>query len=109
MKLFVQKNNATSLASPRIYLFNEGKDRYADFSLLNREFTFDVDMSKSGCGINGALYLVEMSPTGDQDELNTAGAKYGTGYCDAQCPKQNFIKGRVRKFHKNSHSKTNVF
>lgn len=28
---------------------------------------------------------------------NTAGAKYGTGYCDSQCPRDlKFINGQVR-------------
>jgi len=34
------------------------------FTLLNREFTFDVDVSKLGCGLNGALYFVEMDRDG---------------------------------------------
>jgi cellulose 1,4-beta-cellobiosidase len=47
------------------------------------------------CGLNGALYFVEMDEHGDADgDGNTAGAKYGTGYCDAQCPHDvKFIKG----------------
>lgn len=58
------------------------------FKLKNREFTFDVDVSNMPCGINGALYFVEMSADGGKSEFptNEAGAKYGTGYCDAQCP-----------------------
>jgi cellulose 1,4-beta-cellobiosidase len=98
MNLFVQKNNALSLSSPRIYLFDEDAGHYSIFKLINREFTFDVDLSKVGCGVNGALYFSEMSPTGDEDEYNKAGAAYGTGYCDAQCPKGKFVKGRVRCF-----------
>jgi cellulose 1,4-beta-cellobiosidase len=96
MNLFTKKAGATSLASPRVYLFDEDSGHYSDFRLLNQEFAFDVDMSKTGCGVNGALYFSEMNLTGDKNELNTAGAKYGTGYCDAQCPKQNFIHGKVR-------------
>lgn len=30
------------------------------FKLLNQEFTFDVDVSQLPCGVNGALYFVEM-------------------------------------------------
>jgi cellulose 1,4-beta-cellobiosidase len=44
----------------------------------------------------GALYMSEMSATGSASKLNTAGAKYGTGYCDAQCPKNNFVGDLVR-------------
>jgi cellulose 1,4-beta-cellobiosidase len=47
-------------------------------------FTFDVDGSKLRCGLNGALYFVEMGEDGGMAKYatNKAGAKYGTGYCD---------------------------
>jgi len=47
-----------------------------------------VDVSNLPCGLNGALYFVEMSADGGKAAFpgNKAGAKYGTGYCDAQCP-----------------------
>lgn len=58
------------------------------FRLLNQEFTFDVDISQLPCGVNGALYFVEMDQDGGLSKYpgNKAGAAYGTGYCDAQCP-----------------------
>merc|ERR1719211_170342 len=56
------------------------------FYLPNKEFTFDVDVSNLPCGLNGALYFVEMDEAGGKYPTNTAGASYGTGYCDAQCP-----------------------
>jgi cellulose 1,4-beta-cellobiosidase len=61
---------------------------YQMFKLLNQEFTFDVDVSNLPCGLNGALYFVEMDQDGGLSKYpgNKAGAKYGTGYCDAQCP-----------------------
>jgi len=31
------------------------------FNLLNKEFTFDVDVSTLECGLNGALYFVSYS------------------------------------------------
>jgi cellulose 1,4-beta-cellobiosidase len=68
------------------------------FKLFNREFTFDVDASKLECGLNGALYFVEMEQDGGSAKYpgNKAGAKYGTGYCDAQCPKDvKFIWGEA--------------
>lgn len=86
--------NVTSKSSPRVYLLADD-ETYDHFKLLNQEFSFDVDVSKVPCGINGALYFSEMNEKGDKNTLNTAGAKYGTGYCDAQCPTQNFIKGVV--------------
>ncbi|KAJ7138655.1 cellobiohydrolaseI [Mycena filopes] len=50
------------------------------------EFSFNVDMSNLNCGLNGALYLSEMPSDGGLSATNKAGAKYGTGYCDSQCP-----------------------
>ena len=37
---------------------------YKMFKLLNQEFTFDVDVSTLPCGLNGALYFVEMDADG---------------------------------------------
>jgi len=50
------------------------------------------------CGLNGALYLVEMPSDGGLSEypLSKAGAKFGTGYCDSQCPQDiKFINGEA--------------
>lgn len=55
-------------------------------------------MSQLPCGLNGALYLVEMDEDGGISKYpgNKAGAKYGTGYCDTQCPHDvKFIAGEV--------------
>lgn len=47
--------------------------------------------------MNAALYFSEMDASGGSGTYNAAGAKYGTGYCDAQCPSgDNFINGLVR-------------
>ncbi|KAJ7167896.1 cellulase [Mycena filopes] len=69
----------------RVYLMANSSS-YQMFQLLNQEFSFDVDMSNLGCGLNGALYLSEMPADGGLSATNKAGAKYGTGYCDSQCP-----------------------
>ncbi|KAH8890637.1 putative endo-beta-1,4-glucanase celB [Thozetella sp. PMI_491] len=92
----VHTNNADSLTlnmyvgdlavSPRVYLLDSSGKNYEDLRLVNGEFAFDVDMSNLPCGMNGALYLSEMSMTGARSDLNSAGASMGTGYCDAQCP-----------------------
>lgn len=95
LTLFVNKTDGTTVSSPRVYLL-ENDTTYDMFSLLNRELTFDVDLSELPCGTNGALYLGEMSATGGHSDLNPAGASYGTGYCDAQCPTLAFINGEVR-------------
>jgi len=80
----------------RLYLLQDD-DNYKMFKLKNREFSVTTDVSSLGCGLNGAIYFVEMPQDGGKDgDLNQAGAKYGTGYCDAQCPRgMKFIKGRA--------------
>ncbi|KAK1753722.1 glycoside hydrolase [Echria macrotheca] len=82
--------------SPRTYLLSPTGDTYENITLLNAELTFDVDLSNLPCGMNGALYLSEMELDGGitaSKGLNKAGAPYGTGYCDAQCPSLPFING----------------
>ena len=82
----------------RLYLLDSTDSNYQEFNLLNQEFTFDVDVSQLPCGLNGALYFVNMDPDGGQSRFsgNKAGAKYGTGYCDSQCPSDlKFIDGQV--------------
>nr|ASK39989.1 cellulase [Prorocentrum donghaiense] len=78
----------------RLYVL-EKPNKYKLFKLLNKEFTFDVDVSTLPCGLNGALYFSEMEEDGGmKDAGNKAGAKFGTGYCDAQCPHDvKFMKG----------------
>jgi len=81
----------------RLYLLENDKT-YKLFKLKNREFSFDVDVSQLPCGLNGALYFVSMDGDGGSSRfpLNRAGAKYGTGYCDAQCPHDiKFIDGEA--------------
>ncbi|KAL4928327.1 glycoside hydrolase family 7 protein [Aspergillus undulatus] len=79
----------------RVYLL-EDDSTYQTFDLLNNEFTFDVDVSNLPCGLNGALYFTSMDADGGLGsyEGNSAGAQYGTGYCDSQCPRDiKFING----------------
>lgn len=81
----------------RVYLL-ETDTKYQMFNLLNQEFTFDVDMSQLPCGLNGAVYFVSMDADGGmaKNPNNKAGAKFGTGYCDTQCPHDiKFISGEV--------------
>merc|ERR1719203_2223105 len=49
--------------APRVYML-EGEDKYKMFFLKNRELAFDVDLSTLPCGMNAAVYLVEMSKDG---------------------------------------------
>jgi cellulase len=82
-----------STISPRVYLLAPSEDKYEMLHLTGQEFSFDVDVSKLPCGMNGALYLSEMEEDGGQSALNTGGASRGSGYCDAQCFTVPFING----------------
>ena len=70
----------------RTYLVDAAGQNYRIFKLMNRQFSFTVDVSRLPCGLNGALYFVEMAADGGKSALNKPGAPYGTGYGDAQCP-----------------------
>jgi cellulose 1,4-beta-cellobiosidase len=97
---FVTKASQTNIGS-RTYLM-ASDTKYQMFQLLGQEFTFDVDVSGLPCGLNGALYFSEMDEDGGMAKYptNEAGAKYGTGYCDAQCPQDiKFINGVVSPPH----------
>ncbi|KAE8145879.1 putative 1,4-beta-D-glucan cellobiohydrolase A [Aspergillus avenaceus] len=82
----------------RVYLMADDDKSYQTFNLLNSEFTFDVDAGDLPCGLNGAVYFVAMAADGGVGDYpaNKAGAKYGTGYCDSQCPRDlKFINGQA--------------
>ncbi|KIH93361.1 hypothetical protein SPBR_04211 [Sporothrix brasiliensis 5110] len=92
---FVTKGDYATNIGSRMYLM-ASPTKYAMFTLLGNEFTFDVDVSKLPCGLNGAVYFVSMDEDGGMSKYSTnkAGAKYGTGYCDSQCPRDlKFING----------------
>ena len=93
---FITTGTQTNVGS-RLYLMANNTE-YEIFKPLNQEFSFDVDVSNLPCGLNGALYFSEMSADGGLSAYptNKAGAEYGTGYCDSQCPRDlKFINGRV--------------
>ncbi|WDK13041.1 glycosyl hydrolase family 7 [Colletotrichum graminicola] len=81
----------------RLYLMNS-VSKYEMFTLTGNELAFDVDLSQLDCGLNGALYFVQMDEDGGMAKYptNKAGAKYGTGYCDAQCARDlKFVGGKA--------------
>jgi len=88
---FVTKNTPGTVemtnVGSRNYLMDTD-EKYFMFDMRNKEFTFTVDVSDLVCGLNGALYTVEMASDGSMANYpdNKAGANMGTGYCDAQCP-----------------------
>ncbi len=83
---YVTKGPYGTNIGSRLYLVDSSGQNYKMFKLKNRQFSFDVDVSQIPCGINGALYFVEMAANGGKNALNKPGAPYGTGYGDAQCP-----------------------
>nr|BAF57469.1 putative glycosyl hydrolase family7 [uncultured symbiotic protist of Cryptocercus punctulatus] len=94
---FVTHGSYSTNIGSRVYLLRDSKN-YEMFKLKNKEFTFTVDDSKLPCGLNGALYFVAMDEDGgvSKNSINKAGAQYGTGYCDAQCPHDmKFINGEA--------------
>jgi cellulose 1,4-beta-cellobiosidase len=94
---FVTQGQYAKNVGSRTYMM-DSSNQYEMFKLKNQEFTFDVDVSNMPCGVNGALYFVEMEADGGAGKYpdNKAGAAYGTGYCDAQCPQDiKFINGQA--------------
>jgi cellulose 1,4-beta-cellobiosidase len=78
--------------------FKSSDTAYQLFKLKNQEFTFDVDLSNVPCGVKTDIYFVGMDADGGLAKYptNKAGAKYGTGYCDASCPHNvKWINGQV--------------
>lgn len=105
IKLSFVTNNANGKnVGSRLYLMDTDSS-YMTFNLLNREFTFDVDVSALPCGLNGAVYFSQMDKDGGMAKYatNKAGAAYGTGYCDSQCPHDiKFINGEANVLGWNS-------
>merc|ERR1712084_109656 len=92
---FVTQGPYSKNIGSRTYLM-DSDDSYMLFKLKNKEFTYTVDDSKLDCGLNGALYFVQMDADGGKSKYGNAGAKYGMGYCDAQCPHDlKFINGEA--------------
>ncbi|EQB46374.1 glycosyl hydrolase family 7 [Colletotrichum gloeosporioides Cg-14] len=82
----------------RVFLMEGGGDKYQTFSLLGNELAFDVDLGTVPCGLNGALTFLAMDADGglERYEGNEAGARYGTGYCDASCTRSvRFVGGEA--------------
>jgi len=94
---FVTEHKYGVNVGSRLYMLDESGQNYKMFYLKNREFAMTFDVSHAECGMNGAMYFIEMDEKGGQGRGNNqAGAKYGTGYCDAQCPHDiKFIDGEA--------------
>jgi cellulose 1,4-beta-cellobiosidase len=94
---FVKEHQYGTNIGSRLYLM-ASTSQYQMFTLMNNELAFDVDLSTIECGLNSALYLVAMEADGGMASYSTnkAGAKYGTGYCDAQCARDlKYVGGKA--------------
>jgi cellulose 1,4-beta-cellobiosidase len=92
---FLTKHEYGTNVGSRLYLMKD-TNNYQMFTLKNNELAYDVELSTVECGLNSALYFVAMEADGGKasHENNAAGAKYGTGYCDAQCARDlKFVNG----------------
>merc|ERR1711920_902568 len=100
---FVTDHEHGTNVGSRLYMLDESGEKYKMFYLKNREFAMTFDVSHAFCGMNGAMYFVEMDQDGGKGlGANAAGAAYGTGYCDAQCPHDiKFISGEANSINWN--------
>ena len=64
--------------------------------MLDKELSFDANMNGADCGLNGAVYFVEMPLNGGASNLASGyPSQYGLGYCDAQCPSPKIVNGKT--------------
>merc|ERR1712127_821415 len=61
---FVTQGPYSVNVGSRSYLMEDDKE-YKLFQMLEKEISFDVDMSNMPCGTNSAIYFSEMEKTGD--------------------------------------------
>merc|ERR1719453_1080363 len=68
---FVTEGEYSTNVGSRTFLM---KDDYAYhlFQLKNKEFTYTVDDSNLDCGLNGALYFVQMDADGGKEKYGNA-------------------------------------
>jgi len=92
-------DNPAGNIGARMYLLNEAGTEYRKIDhtdVTMQEISMDVEIDSLGCGLNGAVYYSEMLMDGGAARDGNQGAAYGTGYCDAQCPKDlHQVNGKV--------------
>jgi cellulose 1,4-beta-cellobiosidase len=92
---FVTQGPYSVNVGSRSYVMENDKE-YKLFSMLEKEISFDIDVSNMPCGTNAAIYFSEMEKTGNMGTNNKAGAPYGTGYCDGQCARDlKWVQGKA--------------
>ena len=92
---FVTQGPYSVNVGSRSYM-TENDRKYKLCSMLQKEISFEVDLSNMPCGTNAAIYFFEMEKTGNMEPTNEAGAPYGTGYCDGQCARDlKWVNGKA--------------
>lgn len=64
---FVTQGQYSKNVGSRMYMMQDDEN-YEMFKLKNKEFTFTVDVSQLPCGLNGALYFVQMDQDGGKSK-----------------------------------------
>lgn len=77
-----QKFSTGNNVGSRVFVKEASRDAYFIFNMTNAHLEFDVNLSEIQCGMNAAVYLVEM-PANGVTILDNYGANFGGGYCDA--------------------------
>ena len=83
-----------------------GPDNFYAVNLLGGAIDYDVDLSKSGCSCNAALYLILM-PAKDKNGNPEKG--FGDYYCDANmvgghwCPEFDIMEANTYAWHTTPH------
>jgi hypothetical protein len=80
-RLVSKMADGTNVIGSRLYIVATDDKSYEMFTLVGKEFTYTVDLSEIPCGVNAALYTVEMPKGGKAPGY----VEYGYGYCDANC------------------------
>jgi cellulose 1,4-beta-cellobiosidase len=91
---YVTKGQYGTNYGSRLYVVNSDKKSYFGFDMRNKEISFTVDVSNLPCGLNGAVYFVEMPLS---NPYSTAlDHSYGVNYGDAQCPNDiKYVAGKA--------------
>ncbi len=91
---YVTQGPYSTNVGSRLYLVAEDKKSYQGFDMRGKEISFTVDASNLPCGLNGAIYFVEMPLTNSYSA--SLDSSFGINYGDAQCPHDiKYIAGKA--------------
>lgn len=78
------KKTKNKTIGSRLYHLNSDGN-YVIYKLKGKEISFEVDLSRLPCGVNGAIYFSQMAIDGGSKAfmgMNNTGAFFGAGYCE---------------------------